>query len=121
MEPSSLNSYSIDSRRVASVESVAGPVNVGNRIYGNVVDSRIRFAVNETAANKCELGKNFFLIDAGGVLPENQYEKIDSAGVDVIIEKRGVKGDRIIVSRGDAKTIKKSASWKSLKKCLSIK
>ena len=115
------NSYSIDSRRVASVESVAGPVNVGNRIYGNVVDSRIRFAVNETAANKCELGKNFFLIDAGGVLPENQYEKIDSAGVDVIIEKRGVKGDRIIVSRGDAKTIKKSASWKSLKKCLSIK
>lgn len=43
--------YSIDFRRVASVEtrkdSHSGPVNVGNRIYGNTVDAPIRFEPRE--------------------------------------------------------------------------
>ena len=56
------NSYSIDSRRVQSVESAQGSkvrrANVNNRVSGNVVDAPIRFEPREGSDNGCHISGN---------------------------------------------------------------
>lgn len=55
------NSYSIDSRRVASLDSKLGAVNVNNVIRDNIVDRPIRFQGNEKKNNGCIFEGNIHL------------------------------------------------------------
>ena len=116
------NSYCIDSRRVAGVETsgMRGEnvkrSNVNNKIFDNIVDGRIRFAAREGNDNGCELGANFFLLTRGEKMPENDYFNIDATNKDVGIIYRGTKNNKIKIMSSDYKRIRNSSSWEALKK-----
>lgn len=110
------NFYSIDSRRVASVEAKSGPSNVGNVIRDNVVDGAVQLVGREGSDNGCEYGTNYFLVRGGNDKPAVKTGNVTVTGEDVVVEHTGEKRGKVAVSRQSYKALKKSPEWKKLKK-----
>lgn len=110
------NSYCIDSRRVASVESESGPSNIGNLIKDNIVDGIIKLEGNEKIDNACEYGSNYFLVGQDKTKPNNVVKNAKVTGDDIILEYTGEKKGKIGLSRMSYRKLKKTTNWKGIKK-----
>lgn len=109
------NSFCIDSRRVASVERTVGTSNINNKIYGNIVDGRIRFQGNEKENNGCVLGVNYILVKKGQLVPNSIYSNVHKDQKDIIIDYSKNKKGLVGMSRQDYQNLKKKTEWKSIK------
>lgn len=110
------NSYSIDSRRVASVETESRPSNMGNVVVGNIVDGVIKIEGNEDKGNGCEYGTNYFLVGRNRSIPSNIVKNVDVLGEEIVLDYTGEKKGKIGLSKTSYRRLKKAANWKELKK-----
>ena len=113
------NSYCIDSRRVASVESQSIDIdrsNVNIVIRDNLVDGRIRFEGNEEDNNACVLGNNYYLQVKETKPIVNTVKNVDVSGDNILLDQMGEKNDRVVVTRRSYNNLRKSPEWKLLKK-----
>lgn len=110
------NSYSIDSRRVASVETDSVPSNMGNVIVGNIVDGVIKIEGNGNKSNGCEYGTNYFIVGLNRTMPSNIIRNVEVSGEEIVLDYTGEKNGKIGLSRTGYKKLKKATNWKELKK-----
>ena len=110
------NSYCIDSRRVASVETQVGPSNVGNLVYDNIVDGTIKIEGREVVGNGCEYGSNFFLVGLDKTKPHNVINNVYVTGEDVVLKYTGMKRGKVGITRASYKRLKKISYWNGIKK-----
>lgn len=110
------NSYSIDSRRVASVEAYVGPSNVGNLVYNNIVDGTIKIEGREITGNGCEYGANYFLVGMDKTMPNNVIINVNVTGEDVILNYTGKRRGKIGVSRVSYRSLKRALIWEGIKR-----
>ena len=110
------NSYCIDSRRVASVETQVGPSNVGNLVYDNIVDGTIKIEGREVVGNGCEYGTNYFLVGLDKTKPINVINNVNITGEDIILNYTGEKRGKVGVSKTSYNRIKKSSNWDGMKR-----
>ena len=108
----------ISSRRVKSVESTVGYVNVGNIINGNVFEGAIRFIGNEDCDNGCEYGGNYILVKLGEEPPRNNLENVLITGEDHFLKYAGIENGKVGLDGNSYKQMRKSPVWKQMKgKC----
>ena len=110
------NSYCIDSRRVASVETQVGPSNGGNMVYDNIVDGTIKIEGREVVGNGCEYGTNYFLVGLDKTKPINVINNVNITGEDIILNYTGEKRGKVGVSKTSYNRIKKSSNWDGMKR-----
>lgn len=115
------NGAAISARRVKSVESTVGAVNMGNSIQGNVYEGIIRFVGNEVDSNGCEYGDNYHLVQLGNDCPKTIVKNVHLIGEDVVLICTGNEKAKICIDGKSYKQIKKSPVWKKVKKKFSRK
>lgn len=113
------NSYSIDLRSVPSVESNPkykfGKVNVGNEIYGNIVDNKIRFEGRKNDPNNgCKKGPDYIISD-GLDIPKSTISSVEILG-----ENRSLScislDSNVTIDKSSYKIFKKHPYFKKIKK-----
>lgn len=72
--------HAISSRRVKSVEELAGETNVGNVIRDNFIGGNIRFEGREESNNDCEIGTNYILSNGVVTTYNNKLENVSITG-----------------------------------------
>ena len=113
------NSYSIDSRRVSSVEKQIGASNVNNHIHDNLIDNPIRLQGRNKGG--CTKGMNFVLVGTGGKAPSSVCSDLESQSDDMTVSSYRSEGKTLHVSRSTYNTLRRK--WKhfgKMKDCLSI-
>lgn len=113
------NCYSIDLREVARVEEDPrydfGKANVGNEIYGNIVDGRVRFeGRNNDVNNACVYGGNYVLA-SGEDLPAFKLSSVQKYGDDVTLNCMSADG-KVTLDKQSFKLFKKHPYYKQLKR-----
>ena len=117
-----LNSYCIASRREASVEMSNTPgsgvvkSNVNNVIRDNIVDGDILFAGHEDKNNGCVKGANYILLRKDGKAPKNTIKNISNPEEDIPLDYVGTANGKFYISSQSYRQLKKSKSWKQLRK-----
>ena len=115
------NSYSIDSPRCSTVERHKTPhsgverANINNVIRDNIVDTPIRFEGYEESNNGCIKGINYILQKKEKELL-GVYKNVSISKDDVYISLKDNYTGELVVSSNDYKAIRKSPSWKLLKR-----
>lgn len=112
------NCYSIDLREVARVEKDPqydfGKVNVGNELYGNIVDGRVRFeGRGNDSENGCFKGTNYILV-SGDSLPEFKISSVHEKGKDLTLRCLSVD-NKVTVDGKSFKLFQKHPFYKQLK------
>lgn len=116
------NSYCIASRREASVEMSKTPEsgivksNVNNVIRDNIIDGDILFAGHEDKNNGCVKGANYILMKKGGKAPKNTIRNIVNPEEDIPLEFVGLANGKLYITSQSYRQLKKSKSWKNLRK-----
>lgn len=101
-----INGYSIDSRRVKSVDSKVGGANINNKIYDNICDGGLRFVGHE-GENGCFKGRNFMIYYKGKEKPDFTVSNIENQTDDEYVEITKKTGVKYLVSK---KTLTKMTS-----------
>lgn len=110
------NSYCIDSRRVARLETQIGPTNVNNIIRDNIINGEIRFVGREGTDNECEYGTNYYLVNKSGDMPLRNVENTIVSGEEVKLTYTGTKKSRVGLDSKSYARLKKSPVWKHVKR-----
>ena len=110
------NSYCIDSRRVARLETQIGPTNVNNVIRDNIINGKIRFVGREGTDNECEYGTNYYLVSKGGDMPLRNVENTIVSGEDIKLIYTGTKKGRVGLDSKSYTRLKKTPVWKYVKR-----
>ena len=116
------NSFCIDSYRVKSVERSKEKdygidrSNVNVVIRDNIVDGSIRFEAHEGKNNGCVKGANYFIMKKGGKVPKNTIKNIVNAEEDIPLEYVGTANGKLYITSQSYRKLKKSKSWKNLRK-----
>lgn len=107
--------HSISSRRVKTVERIAGLANVGNVIQENIFEGTVRFEGNEVENNECVYGPNFFLLEDNDASPQKMLSNVSSEE-DIVLEYTGLKLGKIGISGNAKKELRKCREWNGIKK-----
>ena len=116
------NSYSIDCRRVKSVEQSQYPqsgierANINNVIRDNIVNAPIRFEGHEDADNGCYKGSNVYLNNNENALVQTKYNHVKTDAEDVMIENGRATEQKVEVSKTDYDVLRRSANWNQIKR-----
>ena len=117
------NSYSIDSRRVGSVETSrmtqTGIIrsNINNVIRDNVVDRPIRFEGHENSDNGCYRGNNYILSENDDKQPQKSvYNNVNNDKEDVPLFYREINDGIIVISKADYKHLRGLKNWSQIKR-----
>ena len=104
------NSYCIDSRRVASVESrlKSGKSNVNNNIRDNVLDGPIRFEGRSSGGN-CRKSANYLISNNPGGIPEMMISSVTVEKSDVILKYSSIDDTVIKLPRSSYRKLRR---WK---------
>ncbi len=113
--------HSISSRRVKTVERIAGLANVGNVIQENIFEGTVRFEGNEIETNGCTYGPNYVLLGEDIVPPMKQLLNISTKAEDIVIKYAGQKHCKITLNSNCKRILRKSQEWKGIKKYVLIK
>ena len=112
-----VNSRCIDSRPVARVESRITPesgidrANVNVIIHDNIIDGNIRLEANESVDNGCVKGVNYILSIKNGTLPTNVIKGVANNEDDILLEFKGIKDEKIIISSSSYRLLKQQPFW----------
>ncbi len=103
------NSYCIDSRRVASVESriKSGKSNVNNDIRDNVLDGPIRF--EGRSGGNCRKSADYLLSNNPGGIPEMMVLSVSVEKADVILKYSSIDDTVIKLPRSAYRKLRR---WK---------
>lgn len=112
------NSNYIDSRLVPSTTL---PTNTNNLMENNIVAGRYKFEGRAGADNGCVKGQNIVLMEAGLDPYKIVLSNLDERETDRLIEYRGTKGLKIVVSRKTRRELRKLPYYKRIKKYITIK
>ncbi len=116
------NSYCIASRREPNVEITKTPEsgivksNVNNVIRDNIVDGEILFVGHEDIKNGCVKGANYILMKKGEKAPKNTIKNIINPEEDIPLEFVGLANGKHYITSQSYRKLKKSKSWKNLRK-----
>ncbi len=112
------NSYCIDSRRVASVEKVIGRANFNNKVYGNIIDGKLRLEGREEDTLSCNIGPNYCLSETvqapAGI---RVVSRVVSDGDDVTLRLRRTSGERKVLSYSSFNKLRRTfPEWGKVRK-----
>lgn len=91
--------HAISSRRVKSVEELAGQTNVGNVIKDNIIGGSIRFEGREECNNDCILGTNYILSNGVSAPYKNKLENVSVTGDCIPLTYARINGSQIELTK----------------------
>lgn len=113
------NSFSIDSRRVLSVErnpkSQVKEVNVNNSVNDNLVDGSIRFEARDSGAD-CVLGRNVFLSSDGSARQKNVLTDLSHQEPFINARLLSFQGGKASFAPAAMRALRSLSAWPLLKK-----
>ena len=115
------NGFCIDSRQVEDADKSVRLNNTNNVIEENYLQGSIRFEGSADDNNGCKYGRNYYLVNDSGPLPQNKVVNVKVVGEEMVIRCDGINNSKIEIPVADYRTMKKSQAWRRVRKYITKK